>query len=125
MPASSQQINDFRSDIGDNGTTPIFDDPAIQRLYDRATAAYSDQATYEAEMRVLAIRQMLGDAAKLWNYKQNQSTDNMSDVFNHLKDLLKVWQDIRDSAAASTRGGGVAWGSIKKVPSRKYEMPDS
>lgn len=125
MPATAQQISDFREDIGDVGATPIFDDGAVNRIYDRATATYSDIATYEAEMRVLGIRQLLADAAKRVSYKQNQSSENTSDVFKHLKQLLELWQAIRDDAASASSGGGVAWASLKKKPARKYEMPDA
>ncbi len=125
MPATEQQISDFREDIGDVGSPPIFDDTAINRIYDRAMAAYSDTATYEAEMRVLGIRQLLADAAKRVSYKQNQSSENMSDVFKHLKQLLELWQAIRDDAASASSGGGAAWASLKKKPARSYEVPDS
>ncbi len=125
MPATAQQITDFREDIGDVGATPIFDNPAVQRIYDRATAAYTDIPTYEAEMRVLGIRQLLADAAKRVSYKQNQSSENMSDVFKHLKQLLELWQGIRDDAALANSGGGAAWASLKKKPARSYELPDS
>lgn len=125
MPATAQQVSDLRNDIGDNGATPVFDQTAIDRLLARAEAYSSDTTVIEAQMRVLAIRQMLGDAAKLWNYKQNQSTDNMSDVFNHLKDLLALWSGIRDDAVTANSGGGAVWASMKKKPSRTYEVPDS
>ncbi|KAB2861022.1 MAG: hypothetical protein K8L91_07935 [Anaerolineae bacterium] len=125
MPATAQQISDFREDIGDVGSPPIFDDDAVNRIYDRAIAAYSDAETYEAEMRVIGIRQLLADAAKRVSYKQNQSSENMSDVFKHLKQLLDLWQGIRDDAASASSGGGAVWGSLRKKPSRSYEVPDS
>ena len=123
MPATAQQITDFREDIGDVGTPPVFDDEAIQRLYDRATAAYSDATIYEAEMRVIGIRQLLLDSAKRVTYKQNQSSENQSDIFKHLKEALDIWTQIRNGEIEAQAGGGVGFFALTKTPKRKKDVP--
>jgi hypothetical protein len=124
MPATPDQIADFREDIGDIGTPPVFDEDAVQRIYDRARAVYTDTNTAEAHMRVLGIQQLLADSAKRVSYKQNQSTENLSDVFKHLKQLLDIWRGIRDDAAAAVSGGGAAFMTLRKKPTRKKDVPD-
>ena len=124
MAATTQQRDDLRLDIGDSGS--VFSDDELDRIWDRAVAAAgtSNNHALEAEARVYAIRQLMANAAKLVSYKANQSTENQSDIFKHLKDLLKYWQEEADEAVSSANAAA-AWGTMRKAPARSKDIPNS
>jgi hypothetical protein len=125
MPITEVQIADVRADIGDsNPDAQSFTDTEIQRLYTRAEEIHgAGSALVEPQVRVLAIKQLWASSAKLTTYKQNQSSENLSDVFKHLKALLELYQgELADAEAAGT-GGGVAIMGLKKTPTRQKDVP--
>jgi hypothetical protein len=61
-------------------------------------------AAASAYARVLAIQGILASSAKLTSYRQNNSSENQSDIFGHLEKLLKRWEDKTAQAAATADG---------------------
>jgi hypothetical protein len=120
--ASDTQRDDFRADIGDNGTPPAFSDADIDRLFVRAGVAYTDDPTIEAEVRILGIMQLMGDAAKLVNYKQNESSESQSDIFKHLEKMLDIWKKNRDTLIGAA-SSAVRLGTTRKKPTRNKSVP--
>ena len=84
---TDDQLTDFRADIGDTGTPSAFSDDELQRLYTRAEESYNLAV-------LMAFRQLLGNTWKFTTYRQNQSSENKSDVFKHLQEMVKHWQVI-------------------------------
>ncbi len=84
---TADQLTDLRADIGDAGATQAFTDDELQRLYTRAGESYNRAV-------LLAFRQLLGNSWKQTTYKQNQSSENRSDVFKHLKQMAAYWSAI-------------------------------
>ncbi len=80
---SSDQISDFRADIGDQLSPYAFTDTELQRLYTRKDENY-DRAL------LLAIDQLLANAAKLYDYTAGYTRMSRDQVFNHLMDLRKL-----------------------------------
>lgn len=80
----SDQLTDIRADIGDDGT--VFSDAELHRLYTRTSSDYNKAV-------VLALRQLLMNAAKLHDYRIAQSSESRSQVFKHLKMMLEYWEE--------------------------------
>lgn len=111
----------LRRDVGATAST-LSDDDATD-LFDEAGETYTDTATAAAYARVLAIQGILASSAKLTSYKQNESSEELSDVFKHLKDLLKLWEDKVSDAIAATGSGAVRFGRVRLKPARIREYP--
>ena len=83
--------DDFRADIGDKNSA--FDDPDIDRLEERATTRWGADAAYEGA-RVMAVQQLIANAAKFADYTANESSEKKSQIFKNLKDLLDIYKEI-------------------------------
>lgn len=98
MPATSDQQDMFRADLGDTDES-AFSDTEINTIWDRATAAASvaDDALIFIEAKLIGIDQLLMQAAKRVTNKKGESSSNLSDYFKHLKEMKKDLQAERDS----------------------------
>ena len=106
----ADQLLDFREDVGDDCT--VFTDPELHRLYTRASGNYN-KAVY------LAYRQILTNAAKLHDYTLAQSSERRSQVFDHLKTMLAIW----DADSRSTQQ--IKFVGSRVVPTREKDEPDA
>jgi hypothetical protein len=88
--ATVAQRDRLRRDVG--ATEASLSDEEADALFEEAEETYSVAGSITAYTRVLAIRGMLADASKLTTYRQNASSENASDVYKHLRDLLNLWQ---------------------------------
>lgn len=95
-----------------------------QALLDEAAESYSNATVAAAYARVLAIQGLLASSAKLTSYRQNESQESSSDVFEHLSALLKLWQGKVEDALKSTGSGSLRFGRTGKKPTRIKEYPD-
>lgn len=110
MALTSDELTDFREDIGDaNG---VFSDAAIQRLYTRA-------GSYAGAI-LMAIDQLLASATKLHDYKQNMSEEKQSQVFNHLMDLRALKAAELKASTTQMRIVG-----MRAVPPARQEKPNA
>jgi len=105
MPLSLQEIEDFRNDIGDVESPYAFTDAELQRIYTRSSES-------EAASRVIAIRQLLADAVKLYNYKSAFADVEHGDIADQLKALHDIWAE---EASKSNQAHIVGWYSIPPV----------
>ncbi len=105
------QLVDLRADIGDDGT--VFTDAELSRLYARAGGDY-DRAV------VLALRQLLANAAKLHDYQVAHAMERKSQVFDHVKELLAYHESKLTAAAQQVRIT-----AFRAVPPRDKETPDA
>lgn len=123
MPVTQSQIDRLRRDTG--STEASLSDEDIQDIFDEAEEKYTDTATATAYTRVLTIQSLLSGAAKMTSYKQNESSENLSDVFKNLQALLKVWEGkvsdaITDAAGSS---GAARFGGLRRKPAKVREYP--
>lgn len=121
--ATEAQLRDrLRRDVGANSTA--LSDADADALFEEAGETYGDAASAYAYARVLALQGILASSAKLTSYKQNESSENLSDIFKHLKELLKVWEDKTTDAVAAGGSGAARFGSVRRKPARIKEYPE-
>ncbi len=85
MSLSAEQLSDIRGDLADTTTPYAFSDAELSRLHDRAGGNYNQTIA-------LAIRQLLMSAAKFYNYTAGFTKEERADIFDHLKDMLVMYQ---------------------------------
>lgn len=106
MPTAADRTR-FRRKVGDNGTPQAFTDDEIDDIFAEAGDAYDDDSLIMAEACVLGIEALLADSAKLTSYKQGQSSESLSDIFKHLKELLGSLKARRNEILNNLAGGGI------------------
>ena len=110
----------------DTGTSyDVFDYGDIDDIFEEAAEQYSDDASITAATRVIGIQRLLASSAKLTSYRQNASSENASDIFKHLNQLLERWEGRLQSAVAASKPAAAArFGSTRRIPPRIKEYPD-
>jgi hypothetical protein len=123
VAVTQSQIDRLRRDVGANETS--LPDETIQDIFDEAGEKYTDTGTITAYTRVLTIQSLLSSSARLTTYKQNESSENLSDVFKHLRDLLAIWEAKTDDAitAAAGSSGAARFGGVRRKPAKVREYP--
>ena len=124
MPSTETQRTRLRRDTGtDSASLP---DLEIDDIYTEAGEQYTDSVVIDAYARVVVFRQLLAQAAARTSYKQNQSQEELSDLFKHYQGMLKYWEDqLAEAVAAASVSGAARPGKTKRVPSRLKEYPDA
>lgn len=120
--ATATERERLRQDVGANSTA--LSDADADEIYTEAAETYTDSATINAYTRTIAIRRLLASSARLTSYKQNESTENLSDVFKHLKELLKLWEGKTTDAVAAGGSGAARFGSVRRKPATVREYPE-
>lgn len=123
--ATATERSRLRRDTGTD-VSSLEDDDA-DAIFVEAGEKYTNTATIAAYARVLVIQSLLSSSAKLTTYRQNESTENLSDVFKHLKELLAVWEGKVDDAitAAAGSSGAARFGGVRRKPAGLKEYPGS
>jgi hypothetical protein len=119
--ATDTQATRLRADIG--ATDASLPKTEVDDIFEEASESYTATAAIKAHTRVIAIRRLLASSAKLTTYRQNQSSENLSDIFKHLEKLLAHWEN--QLSAANATGQSVAkFGRTRSIPRRIAEFPD-
>jgi len=118
--ATATQRDRLRLDTGHSATS--LDDTAADAIFVRAAEEYSTSAV-ESGARVIALQYLLGSAAKLNDYVQNNSQEKASQVFDHLNKMLEFWTDQAAQDSKADYGGGILTGSTKRIPRRLKGFP--
>ena len=113
--------DDFRADIGD--VNNAFEDADIDTLETRSIAKYGADAAYEGA-RIMAINQLIANAAKFSDYTANESSQKKSQVFNNLLKLRDIYKTDLDDAIQDASGASVRMGRGRIKPPRRKELPD-
>lgn len=121
--ATQTQADRLRDDVGGNVTS--MPDSEIDAIWTEAGEYYSTSGPLTAYARVIAIRRLLASSAKLSSYRQNQSSENLSDVYKALRSLLDIWQDATNEAVALAGSGVARFGRTGTIPARIKEYPGS
>lgn len=103
MPLSAQELADLRQDIGDTGSPPAFSDAQLQRNYERAEGDYNRTV-------VTTLRQLLASSARLHAYSMGQSSESLDQVYQHVQDLLALWQRIAGEQSGEITSGSMELG---------------
>jgi ElaB/YqjD/DUF883 family membrane-anchored ribosome-binding protein len=83
MALSQKQLDDMRADLGISETPAVFGDEELNRLYERTAS------NYEAAI-VLGLEQIIASAVKFYDYTANASKEEVSQIFEHLKEVLAM-----------------------------------
>lgn len=110
MILTSQELADFRADLGDQIKPYAFTDDEIQRLFDREDSDY--QSTL-----LLAIKQLLMNATKFYNYVSGHTRQEQEKIFEH----LKTFYDLQQSAIISKQQVTIV--GTATVPTAHKEKP--
>jgi hypothetical protein len=85
---SIKQYNRLRRDIG--ASTAVLDDPLAEEYFAESLERYPvDTSKMIAYTRVIALRGIRASAALLGKYAQNQSTEDLTKVFDNLTKMLE------------------------------------
>ncbi len=126
MPPTDSQRARLRMMIGDsNPDLEAFSDAELDALWDWAAETYSAANLIFVQTKIYAFDALLVDSAKRVNYKQNQSSEDLSDIF---KALLKLKEKAENELAELVAGSvsPMMLGTIRKVkPTRKKNIPGS
>jgi len=118
--ATALQRDRLRLDTGHSSVS--LDDDEADAVFVRAAEDYTASAV-DSGARVIAIQYLLGNAAKLNDYVQNNSEETASQVFSHLMRLLKYWNEQAAEDTKEDYRGGVLTGRTKRVPRRLKGFP--
>lgn len=123
MAATATQKTRFRLKMGDNdASNEVFGDTEIDALFDWSAEDYTDSKQIFYAACLLGMDVLLADAAKQVTYKQNMSSENLSDSFKHLKQLRAILASDLDEAVQSTLGA-VRLGVMRGKPLREKDIP--
>jgi len=114
--------DDFRADIGDENEA--FSSAEIDHLEVRAIAKYGADVAYEGA-RLMAVNQVVANAAKFSDYTANDSQEKKSQKFANLLKLRGIYKDELAEAQEDAAGASVRMGRTTKKPTRWKEYPDA
>lgn len=114
-----------RRDVGADAVS--LPDSSIDAAYTEAAETFPTAGkAQDAFVRVILLRGMVADAARLTDYAQNESQDKRSQVFMQLHQLLTYWEGVLEEAEAKeARTGAVQIGAFRLRPKRIVDVPDS
>jgi hypothetical protein len=122
--ATLLQQQRLRLDLGLTATdTTTMPDAEVDAIYVEAGEVYTDTASIYTATRIIAIQRLLASAAKMTSYTQNNSSEDASDVFKHLMQLLAYWRSRLDEAESGARGSAARFGRTTRSPARIKEHP--
>lgn len=82
----------LRRKVGDTSAT-VFSETELDDIFAEASTLYADPDLIFAKAKLIAIEELMADAAKLVNYRQNHSAEDLADTFTHLRLLRAVFED--------------------------------
>jgi hypothetical protein len=112
----------LRKDIGADENSLTNTD--ADEIFTEAGEEYTAAGQIKAAARVIAIQRLLASSAKMASYKQNQSSENLSDIFGHLERLLAYW-DGQIGKATSSGQPSAKFGRTRRIPRHIAEFPDA
>lgn len=122
--ASEAQKSALRADTGTDETS--LPDDEIDTIYTDSEALYTANTSIDAYARVVVFRRLMAQAAPRTSHKQNQSQENLSDMFKHYQAMVAFWQkELATAEVDAAALGAVRIGQMKRVPSRLKEWPDA
>jgi hypothetical protein len=118
----------LRLDLGlAAGDTTTMPDAEVDAIYVEAAETYTDASSIVAATRVIAIQRLLASSAKMTSYTANNSSEDASDVFKHLMQLLGYWRGVLAAAIAddelANRPSAARFGRTTRRPARIKEHP--
>lgn len=132
MPVSEVLKARLRRQTKTDATT--LDDATIDDIYLQVESEYSsygDDVHFSAA-KVEVVKEMLVSAATSVDYQQGVASEKLTDISKNLERLLDVFKaDLAEklktdeTTTTATSGTGVAWGRMRRVPSRRKDYPNA
>lgn len=120
MPTQEQR-DAVRYDL--DATEDSMEDSEIDSLFVRAEAKYSSDEAVEIAVRLMAINNLLLQAAKRTDYTQNRSIEKSSQIFDHLLKIRPLFiAQLKE--VLNDNNAGVRFGGLRRKPKRLEEYPD-
>jgi hypothetical protein len=125
------RLHRFRRAVHDpGGALPEYTDAEIADAFVQAGETYpsAGETVLFAAAVVYGLEWKLAAAAVEVSYKQNESSEDKSDMFKAYATLHKVWKQKLDEALddeVQTRNVPVAWATLRYTPPRKQDIPGS
>lgn len=122
MPTETQ-ITRFRAFFNDPSGA-IWSDPEVVAIFEEAGELATSESTVMVEARLIGIDRLMMDSAKRTTYKQNDSSQNDSDIFKALAVMRSKLEDERARLAKLAAGSAVRMAQPTKVPVRRRDYPN-
>lgn len=111
--ASPEQAKAFRRRIGfDPEDITNMPQDEVDEMFDQAASENPSSPSQPISAVIIYLEGLFVDAAKLATFKKNNTTKNVSDIFNHIKDLISYYngiltamQQAADAEAGNVRSG--------------------
>jgi len=122
--ATEEQRERVRFDTGyDSGDGGGLSDAVIDGLYTDAAALWGTSTAIEAQVRLDVIDNLLMQAAKRVDYSQNESSEKMGQVFDHLYKAREKFQKALD-LETSVASAAVMFGGLRRYNKHNIQVPD-
>lgn len=125
MPAQSGEAEFVRLETTD--TEDSLPGDAIDPMFDKAEVdydGYSREVIVQAVV-VMRLRQLWLVASREVTYKQNETSENLSDMAKNLKPIFDDAKKKLDELVAKEKAPAVAFGKLRKIPKPRREYPRS
>lgn len=120
--ASAAARDRLRRDV--DASITALPDAEADDLFDEAGESYTDAASITAYARILFLQSLLASAAKMNDYKQNESEEKAGQIFAKVQKLLEIWQGNLTSVVNLAAGSVARFGKTKYMPTRIREYPE-
>lgn len=108
------------------GADEVFTTAELTDIFENeASGLQSTDALIFQQAVVICFEELLADSAKQVNYKEHHSTENLSDVSKHLKELLKYHLGKLYDMETTAGGGAIKFGKLKVRQTRIKDIPDA
>jgi hypothetical protein len=120
MPATATERTRFRRKLA----APDFDEDEVNDIFDEMASTYADYSrdVVFAAALVEGVDNLLLEASKRTNYSAGASSESHSDVFRALYKMREKFE-AKLTDTIESESVAVRFGSLKKHPSRKRELP--
>jgi len=115
---TATQISDLHSDLATNAT--MFSEADLNRLYARVQEDHSGSTERQqlVRLRLYVLRQVLAQAAKLYDYQIAQGVEKRSQVVDHLRNVvMPLWESYLEDQQQIRVSGHRA------IPPRRRDLP--
>lgn len=124
MSVTEAEYAEFRRKLGGDETS--MPDAYIDTIFEQAEGDYpgADRRVIRAAAVYEGALNLQAEAAIEVDYNANASGERLSQRFDHLQKIVDAYKKMLDTELKD-RGSAVAWGVVRKIPTRNKEYPDT
>ena len=116
----------FRSGVGDKGgRKPTFFDSEIDMFFAAALTVYPDGSdeTLLCYAVIQGLETLAARAASQVTYKQNESSENLSDIAKAYEARISGWRVRLNKSLPDPTKASARWSPMKVSPNRRKDVP--